>query len=51
MGVAGLVAPEILGGAGVIPAETGLVWFRAGAIPPQAGAELIVLLPRHRMPI
>eukprot|EP00227_Mantoniella_beaufortii_P013800 CAMPEP_0197581920 /NCGR_PEP_ID=MMETSP1326-20131121/5278_1 /TAXON_ID=1155430 /ORGANISM="Genus nov. species nov., Strain RCC2288" /LENGTH=302 /DNA_ID=CAMNT_0043145899 /DNA_START=25 /DNA_END=933 /DNA_ORIENTATION=- len=35
LGIAGLVAPEILGGAGIIPADTGLVWFRSGAIPPQ----------------
>lgn len=35
LGVAGLVAPEILGGAGLIPESTGLVWFKSGAIPPQ----------------
>ena len=35
LGVAGIVAPEILGGMGVIPESTGLVWFTSGAIPPQ----------------
>ena len=35
LGVAGIVAPEILGGAGLIPESTGLVWFTSGAIPPQ----------------
>ena len=35
LGVAGIVAPEVLGGAGIIPADTGLVWFKPGAIPPQ----------------
>jgi len=35
LGVAGIVAPEVLGGAGIIPADTGLVWFKSGAIPPQ----------------
>ena len=36
LGVAGIVAPEVLGGAGIIPADTGLVWFKSGAIPPRA---------------
>jgi len=35
LGVAGVVAPEVLGGMGIIPADTGLVWFKSGAIPPQ----------------
>ena len=35
LGVAGIVAPEILGHAGLIPESTGLVWFTSGAIPPQ----------------
>ena len=35
LGVAGIVAPEVLGGAGLIPADTGLVWFKSGAVPPQ----------------
>jgi light-harvesting complex I chlorophyll a/b binding protein 3 len=35
--VAGIVTPEILGGMGMIPKETGLVWFTSGAIPPQVG--------------
>ena len=35
LGVAGIVAPEILGGMGIIPESTGLVWFTSGAIPPQ----------------
>jgi len=35
LGIAGLVTPEILGNMGVIPASTGLVWFKSGAIPPQ----------------
>ena len=35
LGVAGIVAPEVLGGMGIIPADTGLVWFKSGAIPPQ----------------
>jgi light-harvesting complex I chlorophyll a/b binding protein 3 len=37
LGVAGIVTPEILGGMGMIPKETGLVWFTSGAIPPQVG--------------
>lgn len=35
LGVAGAVAPELLGNAGLIPAETGLVWFKSGMIPAQ----------------
>lgn len=35
LGVAGMVAPEVLGGLGIIPQETGLVWFKAGMIPAQ----------------
>jgi len=34
LGAAGMIAPEILGKVGVIPKETGLVWFRSGVIPP-----------------
>ena len=34
LGAAGCIAPEILGAAGVIPADTGLVWFKSGVIPP-----------------
>jgi light-harvesting complex I chlorophyll a/b binding protein 3 len=34
LGAAGCLAPEILGNAGAIPAETGLVWFKSGVIPP-----------------
>lgn len=34
LGAAGIVAPEVLGKAGLIPAETGLVWFKSGVIPP-----------------
>jgi len=34
LGAAGMLAPEILGKVGVIPAETGLVWFKSGVIPP-----------------
>lgn len=34
LGAAGIVAPELLGKLGLIPAETGLVWFRSGVIPP-----------------
>eukprot|EP00355_Strombidium_rassoulzadegani_P003437 CAMPEP_0168628372 /NCGR_PEP_ID=MMETSP0449_2-20121227/11809_1 /TAXON_ID=1082188 /ORGANISM="Strombidium rassoulzadegani, Strain ras09" /LENGTH=277 /DNA_ID=CAMNT_0008670787 /DNA_START=42 /DNA_END=875 /DNA_ORIENTATION=+ len=37
LGIAGCMAPEILGAAGVIPADTGLVWFKSGVILP-AGA-------------
>nr|DAA05918.1 TPA_inf: chloroplast light-harvesting complex I protein precursor Lhca3 [Mesostigma viride] len=33
LGMAGMVAPEILGKLGLIPAETGLVWFKTGVIP------------------
>ncbi len=35
LGVAGMVAPEVLGGLGIIPQETGLVWYKAGMIPAQ----------------
>lgn len=31
---AGCIAPEVLGKAGVIPAESGLEWFKSGVIPP-----------------
>eukprot|EP00270_Netrium_digitus_P017595 TRINITY_DN64_c0_g1_i5.p1 TRINITY_DN64_c0_g1~~TRINITY_DN64_c0_g1_i5.p1 ORF type:complete len:280 (+),score=47.55 TRINITY_DN64_c0_g1_i5:87-926(+) len=34
LGASGMIAPEILGKLGLIPAETGLVWFRSGVIPP-----------------
>lgn len=34
LGAAGCVAPELLGRWGVIPAETGIVWFKSGVIPP-----------------
>jgi len=34
LGTAGCLAPEILGKLGVIPASTGVIWFKAGVIPP-----------------
>merc|ERR1711985_41841 len=34
LGAAGCLTPEILGKLGVIPAATGVVWFKAGVIPP-----------------
>jgi light-harvesting complex I chlorophyll a/b binding protein 3 len=34
LGAAGCLAPEILGKLGVIPASTGVIWFKAGVIPP-----------------
>jgi len=34
LGAAGCIAPEVLGKIGVIPAETGIVWFKSGVIPP-----------------
>merc|ERR1711904_672939 len=34
LGAAGCLAPEILGKLGVIPAATGVVWFKTGVIPP-----------------
>ena len=34
LGVAGAISPEILGNAGIIPKETGLLWYQAGVIPP-----------------
>lgn len=34
LGAAGCVAPEVLGAAGLIPAETGIEWFKTGVIPP-----------------
>lgn len=34
LGAAGCIAPEILGAAGVVPAETAIPWFKAGVIPP-----------------
>lgn len=30
LGAAGIIAPELLGNIGVIPAETGVVWFQSG---------------------
>lgn len=34
LGAAGCLAPEVLGAWGVIPPETGLVWFKTGVILP-----------------
>lgn len=34
LGAAGLIGPEILAKAGVIPEQTGLRWFETGVIPP-----------------
>lgn len=34
LGAAGMIAPEILGKAGLIPAETALPWFKSGVFPP-----------------
>eukprot|EP00271_Cylindrocystis_brebissonii_P010291 TRINITY_DN26448_c0_g1_i1.p1 TRINITY_DN26448_c0_g1~~TRINITY_DN26448_c0_g1_i1.p1 ORF type:complete len:279 (+),score=58.84 TRINITY_DN26448_c0_g1_i1:142-978(+) len=34
LGAAGMVAPELLGKLGLIPASTGVVWFKSGVIPP-----------------
>ncbi|CAI5474470.1 unnamed protein product [Closterium sp. Yama58-4] len=34
LGALGMVAPEMLGDLGVIPARTGVEWFRSGVIPP-----------------
>ncbi|KAJ4902005.1 photosystem I light harvesting complex protein 3 [Raphanus sativus] len=34
LGAAGAIAPEILGKAGLIPADTALPWFQTGVIPP-----------------
>lgn len=34
LGAVGSLAPEILGKAGLIPAETALPWFKTGVIPP-----------------
>lgn len=30
LGAAGCIAPEALAAAGIIPPETGVVWFRSG---------------------
>eukprot|EP00898_Chlorokybus_atmophyticus_P006481 jgi/Chlat1/6834/Chrsp51S06525 len=35
LGVAGILAPEVFGKLGIIPESTRLVWFKAGAVPPQ----------------
>jgi hypothetical protein len=34
LGAAGCLAPEALAAMGVTPAETGVVWFKSGVIPP-----------------
>ncbi|CAI7809694.1 unnamed protein product [Closterium sp. NIES-54] len=34
LGALGMIAPEMLGDLGVIPARTGVEWFRSGVIPP-----------------
>ncbi|CAI5510150.1 unnamed protein product [Closterium sp. Naga37s-1] len=34
LGALGMIAPEMLGDVGVIPARTGVEWFRSGVIPP-----------------
>jgi light-harvesting complex I chlorophyll a/b binding protein 3 len=34
LGAAGCIAPELLAKMGVIPEETGVVWFQSGVIPP-----------------
>jgi light-harvesting complex I chlorophyll a/b binding protein 3 len=33
LGAAGMIAPEILGRAGLIPQETAVVWFKSVSIP------------------
>jgi light-harvesting complex I chlorophyll a/b binding protein 3 len=37
LGAAGMIAPEILGRAGLIPQETAVVWFKSGVFPPAGG--------------
>jgi len=39
LGAAGAIAPEILGNMGIIPKETGVVWFASGVIPPLGAPE------------
>lgn len=34
LGASGMIAPEVLGAAGVIPQETAIVWFKSGVFPP-----------------
>ena len=45
LGAAGCVAPEILGGAGVIPAETNILWFQAGVFPPAGTTDVFGIDP------
>ena len=40
LGAAGCLAPEILGNMGIIPAETGLVWYKSGVILPAGAPDL-----------
>jgi light-harvesting complex I chlorophyll a/b binding protein 3 len=39
LGAVGCIAPEILGALGFIPADTAVVWFRSGVIPPAGSYE------------
>merc|ERR1712039_1092332 len=34
LGVAGCIAPEILGALNIIPKDTAIIWFKSGVIPP-----------------
>lgn len=34
LGASGMIAPEILGALGAVPAETGIAWTKSGVIPP-----------------
>eukprot|EP00475_Leptophrys_vorax_P016307 TRINITY_DN22775_c0_g1_i2.p1 TRINITY_DN22775_c0_g1~~TRINITY_DN22775_c0_g1_i2.p1 ORF type:complete len:278 (+),score=6.75 TRINITY_DN22775_c0_g1_i2:199-1032(+) len=39
LGAAGMIAPEVLDNLGLIPAATGVLWFKSGVIPPLGSYE------------
>jgi hypothetical protein len=45
LGAAGCVAPEVLGGAGLIPADTNVLWFKTGVIPPAGTTDVFGMDP------
>lgn len=45
LGAAGCVAPEVLGGLGVIPQQTNILWFKTGVIPPAGTSDIFPMDP------
>lgn len=45
LGAAGMVAPEVLGGAGVIPQETNILWWKTSVFPPAGTTDIYWMDP------